>query len=207
MKKKLLIILDPAHGEETPGKRSPDGRHREYKWSRERCKQIEILLKAHGYTVVWSNTTEKEIGLSKRVQTANILAKQYPDLIPLLISLHNNAAGDGSKWMQASGIEVFTSIGRTTSDIFADYILTQLKEWFPDAKHRYYKDEYLERDKEANFTVLMGNYSAMLVEFLFQDNKDDVNLLEDQTVNKRFEDSIVSGIEDCNNYVLTKLTK
>lgn len=207
MNKKLLIILDPAHGEETPGKRSPDGRHREYKWSRDRCKQIEILLKAHGYTVVYSNTTDKEIGLSKRVQTANALAKQYPDLIPLLVSLHNNAAGDGSKWMQASGIEVFTSVGRTTSDIFADYILTQLKEWFPDVKHRYNKDEYLERAKEANFTVLMGNYSAMLIEFLFQDNKDDVAMLEDQTVNKRFEDSIVSGIEDCNNYVLTKLTK
>ncbi|PXV61253.1 N-acetylmuramoyl-L-alanine amidase [Dysgonomonas alginatilytica] len=205
--KKLLIILDPAHGEETPGKRSPDGRHREYKWSRERCEQIEILLKAYGYTVVWSNTTDKEIGLTKRVQAANALAKQYPDLIPLMVSLHNNAAGDGSNWMQASGIEVFTSVGRTTSDIFADFVLKQLKEWFPEAKHRYSKDEYLERDKESNFTVLTGNYSAMLVEFLFQDNKDDVALLEDQTVNKRFEDSIVSGIEECNNYVLTKLTK
>lgn len=205
--KKLLIILDPAHGEETPGKRSPDGRHREYKWSRERCKQIEILLKSEGYTVAWSNTTDSEIGLSKRVQAANTFAKQYPYLIPLFISLHNNAAGDGSQWMQASGIEIYTSVGRTTSDIFADSVLKQLKEWFPDSKHRYYKDEYLERDKESNFTVLMGNYSAMLVEFLFQDNKDDVSLLEDQTVNKRFEDSIVSGIEDCNTYVLTKLLK
>lgn len=205
--KKLLIILDPAHGEDVAGKRSPDGRHREYKWSRERCKQIEILLKALGYTVVRSNTTDKEIGLSKRVQITNALAKQYPDLIPLLISLHNNAAGDGTKWMQASGIEVFTSIGRTTSDIFADFVLKQLKEWFPEAKHRYYKDEYLERDKESNFTVLMGNYQAMLVEFLFQDNKDDVAMLEDQTVNKRFEDAIVSGIEYCNEYVTHKSTK
>lgn len=205
MTKKLLIILDPAHGEETPGKRSPDGRFREYKWSRERCKQIEILLEAHGYTVVWSNTTDKEIGLTKRVQAANALAKEYPDLVPLLISIHNNAAGDGSKWMQASGIEAFTTVGRTNSDIFADYVLKQLKEWFPGVKHRYFKDEYLERDKETNFTVLTGNYSAMLVEFLFQDNKEDVSKLEDTVINKRFEDSIVSGIEDCNDYVTQKL--
>jgi len=32
---KYLYILDPAHGANTPGKRSPDGKHREYKWSRE----------------------------------------------------------------------------------------------------------------------------------------------------------------------------
>lgn len=202
--KNLLIILDPAHGEETLGKRSPDGRHREYKWSRERISQIRIVLESMGYTVVLTNDTNREIGLSKRKSTAESYAKKYPDLIPLLISFHNNAAGDGSEWKNASGIEVFTSVGRTTSDIFADYVLQQLKLWFPKASHRYNKDEYMERDKETNFTVLMGNYSAMLIEFLFQDNKDDVVMLESPTVNKRFEDSIVSAIEDCNNYVLSK---
>lgn len=205
--KKLLIILDPAHGEDTPGKRSPDGRHREYKWSRERCKEIAIILRSMGYIVVYTNEKEDEIGLSKRKEVANAYAKQYPELVSLLISPHNNAAGNGSAWMKASGIEVFTSVGRTTSDIFADYMLKQLKDWFPSAIHRYYKDEYLERDKESNFTVLMGNYSAMLIEFLFQDNKEDVAMLEDQTVNKRFEDCVVSAIEDCNGYVLSKMNK
>lgn len=28
--KKLTIILDPAHGIDIAGKRSPDGKHREY---------------------------------------------------------------------------------------------------------------------------------------------------------------------------------
>ena len=32
MKKNITIILDPAHGEDVPGKRSPDGVHREYRW-------------------------------------------------------------------------------------------------------------------------------------------------------------------------------
>lgn len=97
--------------------------------------------------------------------------------------------------------------GRTTSDIFADDMLRQLKKWFPDVKHRYAKDQYLERDKEANFTVLTGNYSAMLIEFLFQDNKEDVALLEDQTVNKRFEDCVVDAIEDMNRYVTEKMKR
>lgn len=205
--KKLLIILDPAHGEETPGKRSPDGSHREYKWSRERCKEIAIMLRSMGYSVVFTNETEKEIGLSKRKEIANVYAKEHPKLVSLLISIHNNAAGNGSQWMRASGIEVFTSIGRTTSDIFADYMIQQLKEWFPSVIHRYNKNEYLERDKEANFTVLMGNYSAMLIEFLFQDNKEDVAMLQDSVVNKKFEDCVVSAVDDCNSYVLSKINK
>ena len=32
--------------------------------------------------------------------------------------------------------------------------------------------QYLQKDKEANFTVLMGaDYMAVLIEWLFQDNK------------------------------------
>ena len=38
MKKNITIILDPAHGEDVPGKRSPDGVHREYRWSRDRVR-------------------------------------------------------------------------------------------------------------------------------------------------------------------------
>ena len=36
-----LIILGTAHGSNTPGKRSPDGRLREYKWSREIVAMVE----------------------------------------------------------------------------------------------------------------------------------------------------------------------
>lgn len=207
MKKKLLIILDPAHGIDVAGKCSPDGTHYEWKWSRERCREIAIILRAMGYTVLITNETDKEIGLSKRKAIASAYAQEHPELVTLLVSLHNNAAGNGSNWMKATGIEVFTSVGRTTSDIFADYVLKQLKDWFPNVTHRYYKDEYMERDKEANFTVLMGSYSAMLIEFLFQDNKEDVEMLQDPVINKRFEDCVVSGIEDCNNYITEKLKK
>lgn len=205
--KKLQIILDPAHGSEVPGKRSPDGSHKEWKWSRDRCKEIAVILRAMGYTVLFTNETDREIGLSKRKAIAGTYAQDHPELVSLLLSIHNNAASDGSSWMTASGIEVFTSVGRTTSDIFADYMLKQLKEWFPNITHRYYKDEYLERDKESNFTILMGSYSAMLIEFLFMDNKDDLSMLQDPVICKRFEDCVVSTIEDCNNYITEKLRK
>ncbi|MDR2003363.1 MAG: N-acetylmuramoyl-L-alanine amidase, partial [Prevotella sp.] len=176
--KKLLIILDPAHGEETPGKRSPDGRHREYKWSRERLKVIEHLLLAHGYTVVWTNETDREIGLTNRKNVANLLSQKDKTLTPLLVSLHNDASGVTPEWRQASGVSVWTSKGRTTSDIFADFFIQRITEWMPEVKRRIYSPAYLDRDFENDFTVLMGDYSALLIECLFQDNKEDVSLLE-----------------------------
>jgi N-acetylmuramoyl-L-alanine amidase len=202
MKKKLLIILDPAHGEEVEGKRSPDGRHREYKWSRERLKQIDHLLQAHGYTVVWTNETDREIGLSARKRVANTYAQKDPGLEPLLISLHNDASGVTPEWRQARGISVWTSKGRTTSDIFADFFIQRIPEWMPAVNRRIYSQAYQDRDFENDFTVLMGDYSALLIECLFQDNKEDVALLENSTFCKQVEDWIVDSIEDCKNYVI-----
>ena len=37
---KKTIIISTAHGQEVWGKRSPDGKHREYRWSRDRAYEI-----------------------------------------------------------------------------------------------------------------------------------------------------------------------
>jgi N-acetylmuramoyl-L-alanine amidase len=49
--KRLVVILDPAHGIDTPGKRSPDGVHLEYIWSRKVCRMLEQALKQKGFKV------------------------------------------------------------------------------------------------------------------------------------------------------------
>jgi N-acetylmuramoyl-L-alanine amidase len=206
MKKNLLIILDPAHGEEVEGKRSPDGCHREYKWSRERLKEIEHLLQAHGYTVAWTNETDREIGLSNRKHVANLLSQKDKSLVPLLVSLHNDASGNGNEWRQARGVSIWTSKGRTTSDIFADFFIQRICEWLP-VNRRIYSPAYLERDFENNFTVLMGDYTALLIECCFQDNKEDVALLESPRFCKQVEDWIVDSIEECNEYIIQKTAK
>lgn len=203
--KKLLIILDPAHGEETPGKRSPDGRHREYCWSRDRLKSIAQKLKELGYTVLWTNETDREIGLSNRKNIASQFAKDNPSMAPLLISLHNDASGTTDEWRKASGISVWTSKGRTTSDIFAEIFIKKIPERLPDVKQRIYSPTYLDRDFENSFTVLMGAYSAILIECMFQDNKEDVEKLENPVFQKSVEDWIIESIEECNQYVNDKL--
>ena len=119
--RKLIIILDPAHGKDVKGKRSPDGTHLEYIWSREICKKLKDRLILNDFRVKYTNETENEIGLSKRKEIANNI-KSSPGEYKFLVSLHNNAAGDGTQWLNAKGFEIYTSKGQTISDKFATII-------------------------------------------------------------------------------------
>lgn len=199
--RKLIIILDPAHGSDVPGKRSPNGKHLEYRWSREICKALANKLVANDFRVEFSNNSEKEIGLSKRVSFANHLDFNEGE-IKFLVSLHNNAAGNGSDWMNARGVEIYTSKGSTRSDEFAEVIMKNLKTDFPDnniVKFRYGNDQL---GKEANFSVLMGStYYAVLLEWLFQDNKEDYELLQNYQVNSHLVDSLVKALIEIDNSI------
>ena len=195
--RKLVIVLDPAHGADVKGKCSPDGRHKEYLWSRERISALRSLLKSLGYEVHITTESENEPGLSKRKNFATKVRGERK----LLLSLHNNAAGNGNEWKAARGVEVWTTPGVTDADICADIILNRFKKDFPEYRMRFNKDAYLERDKESKFTVLMGSgYMGVLVEWLFQDNIIDVLDLTDCETNRRFERSLVDAIEEINDY-------
>ncbi len=188
--KKLVIILDPAHGEDVAGKRSPCGTHLEYEWSRKILGQLYIKLIDHNYRVEYTTISELEPGLSYRRNIASKIEVNN-DQSKLMISLHNNAAGIGTEWMKARGIEIFTTIGETKSDKYAKIVYDQLKSDFPDLTFRGLK--------ESNFAVLKGsNYYAMLIEWLFQDNKEDVELLKNETVNNELIESLFKAIEKIN---------
>ena len=121
--KNICIVLDPAHGKEVPGKRSPDNSHREYSWSRERCRNLAIALRSLGYEVFFTNSTEYEIGLSKRQRNA---LSVKTDKQKFLLSLHNDAVGSGTSWNNARGWSVWTTKGVTKSDECASIIIDQL---------------------------------------------------------------------------------
>ena len=198
--KKLVIILDCAHGADVKGKCSPDGTHREYKWSRLICGKLRDKLESLGYRVEYTNKTENDIGLSQRKNIANNI-KINSDQVKFLISLHNNAAGNGSNWTNATGFEIFTSKGQTLSDKFAQVIMSNLQKDFPESngfKHRVDLTDG-DLDKEENFTVLMGNYYGILLEWLFQDNKEDVKLLNDEIINNKLIDSLIKSINYIND--------
>ena len=47
----MLILLDPAHGHNTPGKRSPDGTLLEYAYTRDLANKILTTLQTKGHTL------------------------------------------------------------------------------------------------------------------------------------------------------------
>lgn len=182
--KRLTVILDAAHGKNVAGKQSPDGLHKEYIWSRHMIGLLKPLLEKEGFSYHETVPSEMEIGLSQRVKRAN----EFPGSHKLLISLHNNAAGDGSKWHKATGVEVYTCKGNTNSDWWSAIIYNEMKNDFPELVFR--------GQKEENFTVLMGhNYAAMLIEWLFQDNHKDLAFIESEVYNKALAETIVAGLK------------
>ena len=193
--KNLNIILDPAHGKNVAGKRSTDESHLEYLWSRERCTSLEKKLEKKGYNVEWTSRSIDEEGLRVRVARATNSASKYTTP-SLLISLHNDALGVDKEWTKASGYSVYTTKGKTKSDSFAELLMINFKSEFPNLKARPETSDN-DLDREENFTVLTGSkYSAVLIEWLFQNNKEDLEIIKDPTYNERFENCIIKTIEE-----------
>ena len=112
----MKIFLDNGHGSDTPGKRSPDGSFLEYKFNREIARRIVLDLQDRGYDAELLVPEETDIPLKERVSRVNSHCATIGKGNVILVSIHVNAAGNGSKWLNATGWSVYTSKGRTKSD-------------------------------------------------------------------------------------------
>ena len=172
-----LILIDNGHGSNTAGKRSPDGRLLEYKYTREIAKSVVSRLRNSGYNADLLVPEVYDVPLLERVHRVNVKCQSLGKENVLVVSIHCNAAGDGKKWMNATGWEIWTSEGRTESDNLAEWILRMAELGFPN-RVRVWKHEDGERDKEKNFTILKSTLCpAVLTENFFMDSKEDVNYL------------------------------
>ena len=171
----IVFLLDPAHGKETPGKRSPNGWVKEYQYSRLFISELKEELQKQNLTAQIPITKQTEIGLLARAKLYNEIPSEEKKFV---VSIHLNAAGDGTEWKNAQGFEIWTSRGHTKSDDFATEIFNQIQTDFPETKMRAGtwdpKEKQTDPDKESNFTILMGaNYYAVLIELAFMDNEED----------------------------------
>jgi len=162
---RYLWLLDPGHGIDTPGKRSPvwdDGRQlHEWEFNRAICRRILGLCKAAGVAVADIVHDEADIPLSERVGRAHAIA-DASDTPAVYLSIHANAGG-GTGW------EVWTSRGETDSDKIATVFARQAQAYYPDMRVRTdYSDG--DPDKEAGFYVLRRTrMPALLIEMAFMD--------------------------------------
>lgn len=195
----MKILIDNGHGQETPGKRSPDGKFREYSWAREIAERIVSGLKKLGYDAERIVTEQTDVSLQERCRRVNEICVRMGKENVILVSIHVNAAGNGSVWMNARGWSAYTSKGQTKADELASCLYEAAKRCLSsEIKIRTdYSDG--DADWEENFYILnKTKCPAVLTENLFQDNKEDIEYL----ISEKGKQTIVQlHIDGINKYI------
>ena len=203
-----VILIDNGHGKQTAGKRSPEAMQgnflsplyfREYEWARKCARGIHSVLSFLGYTCFLLVNDDDDMPLKERVERVNAYCRRYGKDNVLLVSVHNNAAGNGQKWQTARGWCAYTTKGVTASDYLAAHLYDAAEKTFqPPLKVRRYTQE-LEtgRDFEESLYILKNTYcAAVLTENFFQDNREDVLYLNSEDGLGACIDVHVQGILD-----------
>lgn len=207
-KSNMKILIDNGHGIDTLGKRSPYSASGvmpaipffEYKWNREIAEKVVGNLNELGYDAELIVNEIEDIPLETRAIRVNNMCDILGKDNVILISIHSNACGNGSKWEKGAGWEAYTSIGNTKSDKLAEVFYKKAKEIFSDRKIRYDWSDG-DCDKEASFYIIKRTKCpAILTENFFYDNIDDVQfILSDEGREKIIKLHVDSIIEYLNS--------
>ena len=190
----MKILIDPGHGIDTPGKRSPDGLFREYLWNRQVADLILEGLVSAGVDASLVVTETNDVTLRNRVNRVNTICNRVGASNVLLVSVHANAAGNGSAWMNARGWSCYTSKGKTKSDQVAECLYDAFEEEFQDRKIRKDMSDG-DRDWEENFYVLQkSKCPAVLLENFFYDNREECAWMLQEETKRRIAAAAVKGI-------------
>ena len=127
----MKVLIDNGHGENTKGKRSPDGKLREYAWTREIADMLVLELGKMGIDAERVVKETIDVPLSERCRRVNEICGRLGTSNVILISIHCNAAGSGIDWMQARGWSAYTSKGSTKADVLASCLYASAAECFP----------------------------------------------------------------------------
>jgi len=209
---RLLIVLDPAHGYDVSGKRSPETNKRngdidtsllfyEYQFSRKIIDNLEPLLDSVGIYHIRSNPYDYEIGLRSRVNNTNAYAKLWRKSPQKLFPDSVDSENFKSNSSQSSRITFFLSLHNNSSGNGINWMKARgFSVWtsrhvsrsdlaadiFLDEFESEFPDIKIIGHRESNFAVLMCKPYAVLIECLFQDNKLDVLLLNDPDFQIRY---------------------
>ncbi|WP_336528176.1 N-acetylmuramoyl-L-alanine amidase [Bacteroides acidifaciens] len=166
----MKILIDNGHGKETPGKCSPDGRLKEYAYTREIADRLVTGLQNEGIDAQRIVPGENDVALFERVRRVNAIGKDA-----ILVSIHCNAMGSGAEWMSASGWSVFVGVNASMN---SKRLARQLAQVALNRKVKVRRPSPQKLYWTANFYICQKtNCPAVLVENFFQDNKEDVEFL------------------------------
>lgn len=190
----MRVLIDPGHGIDTPGKRSPDGSFLEYLWNRQVADRVVELLRGWDILAKLVVTETNDVSLRNRVNRVNAICNQAGAENVLLVSIHANAAGMGKEWMKARGWSCYTTRGETKSDKVAECLYDAFEKEFPEQKIR--KDmRDGDRDWEENFYIIQKTRCpAVLTENFFYDNREECQWLLKEETKERIAQATAKGI-------------
>lgn len=187
----MKILIDNGHGVDTAGKCSPDKTLYEYKWAREIANRLVAALKAKGYDAERIVTEETDVPLRTRCQRVNAICQKAGAKNCLLISVHINAAGNGT-WNTATGWSGWVAPNASANSkklaqcLYAEAEARNLKGNRSVPPCKYWN---------GNFAIVRDtNCPAVLTENLFQDNQQEVKYLLSETGKRTIVDLHVNGI-------------
>lgn len=170
----MKVLIDNGHGENTTGKRSPDGRLREWSYTREISDLVVAGLRKLGIDAERIVKEDTDVPLSERCRRANNIYRDAGKKA-ILVSIHCNAAGNGTSWLNARGWSVFVSNNASNNSKKLAESLAQAAECIPVSIRKQTPGQMF---WEQNLAICRDtNCPAVLTENFFQDNKDDVDFL------------------------------
>lgn len=170
----MKVLIDNGHGENTPGKCSPDGRLKEWAYAREIADMVVFGLRKLGIDAERIVREDIDVSLAERCRRANDVFRETKRNA-VLISIHCNAAGSGKDWMSARGWSVFVSNNASAnSKKLATCLAEVAGEKEASIRRQMPGKEYWVQ----NLAICRdSNCPAVLTENFFQDNKEDVEFL------------------------------
>lgn len=170
----MKILIDNGHGENTKGKCSPDGRLKEWSYTREIADRVVAGLRKKGIDAERIVKEDTDVPLSERCRRANAVYKATGRKA-VLVSIHCNAAGNGADWMKARGWSVFVSNNASANSKKLAICLAEAAEGIPVSIR---KPSPGQMYWMQNLAICRDtNCPAILTENFFQDNEEDVEFL------------------------------
>lgn len=168
----MKILIDPGHGLPDPGACANGMREADYVL--EAARYLMHYLHSVGHEAHMTRGTENALAFRKETDLEMRCEMEHSWRPDLFLSLHCNAVANPT----AHGFEVWTSIGETRSDLYAEHFVNEFHRAFPArALRRDFADgdqDKERRPEQKDLYVLAGTKGpAVLVELGFLTNPEE----------------------------------
>ncbi len=182
----LIVALDPGHGKNTAGKRSPDESLFEYEFNRAVAYRVRDILTAQGINVVMTvpDNDLTDIPLRERTNIANAARAD------VFVSFHANAFKNA--WSEHRGWEIYYKPNDNFSKDLAKYIKNAS---FPSSGEGM-GIPFRGIKTERFFVIRHTEMPAVLIEHAFMTNIDECALLKTEEFRDKAARADAKGIMD-----------